>query len=173
MRFTRHVQGGSLFAQLTENQAMEGISLHGEQPAKVDSTTAAQGNPPEVTGEPGEFTGRRTDHQTSRGIAKTSQFKDNSGRIKKGVGVTATDLNFLIFPGHCTAAGSTINGLDRVDSPLSLRLLDGPILPPVGPSPQENLTVTCLLHCSVQLWHQSSPGWYAAPAARQRVIRYR
>jgi len=127
--------------------------------------TAAQGDAPDVAGKPGEYDGRPADHKAPGGLMETSQRKNDSGRIKKGMGMGTAYLDLLVLPGHYPAAGPATNGLHRCDNPLLLPLAGGPMLWSVSTiDPQENRLVICRPHGSRQQWLQSLPEWYVVPA---------
>jgi len=79
---------------------------------------------------------------------KTTQLKNDSGRVKKGMVVGTTYLDLLVLAGHCGTAGKTANSLCRFDSPLLLLFAGGPILFLSTIHPQKDRTVIYQLHGS-------------------------
>ena len=151
--------GEASFVQLAENQGVESIALHGEQPAQMNPAMATQYNLPGVSGKPGEFQGGSADHLASGGFMETTQFEHYASRIKKGMGVGTAHLNLLVPVGNHTTAGTTADGFERFGSPQPLLFSGGQ----VGSSlletipPQEHQTASCQLHCNRRLWPQSLP----------------
>lgn len=123
---------------------------------------------PEVPGKPGEFAGRPADHQAPGGLVKTTQLKDDSGRIEKGVGMGTADLDLLVLAGDHGTAGTATNSLYRFDSRLLVLLAGGPMLSSFSTiDPQKDRMVIDQLHGSRQQWPQSWPEWYAVPAGHR------
>ncbi len=98
----------------------------------MDGTPGTRGRSPGIPGKPGEqCTGLAADH-AARGLAKATQFENQSGRIEEGMGMRTVDVNPLAITGNPIPAGTTeqagkIAGLliidgDRVFFPATLPL---------------------------------------------------
>ena len=72
----------------------------------MDGTPGTRGRSPGKPGKPGEqSTGLTADH-ASRGLAKATQFEDQSGRIEECMGMRTVDGNPLALTGNPIPAGT-------------------------------------------------------------------
>lgn len=86
---------------------MKGHSGRGEQPAEMGQAVPAYGHPPLVSLEPGEFAAGLPDIAASRGSFETTDVKNKSAGIGKGVLMRVVNCDLLRRPGNCpTAVGA-------------------------------------------------------------------
>lgn len=98
-----------LVGQFGENEAEETGLIRLESPAEMGHAARAEGQPPAIAGEPGEFITDFAPCNGPGGVLETANLKDNARRVEKGVGVTAVHLNLCTIIGYTAAALSADN----------------------------------------------------------------
>ena len=125
-----------------------------------------------MPGKPGELVGGRADNHAAGSAEKTTQLKNNSGGIEKGVVVGTVYLYFLVPPGHYATAGPAKDGFQRFKGRFLLLFCRRPILPIRASFPKKDLCPIYRLH-SMRRWPLSLPEWYAVPVEYRPEVRCR
>lgn len=121
-----------------------------KKPAQMTPALPAEGIAPGISGKPGEVGGSNSCTLTTRRKAIAAQLKNNSRRIKEGMGVRTLDLDFPVPAGHCPPACSAADGFYRADLFLVLFFfyrLTQPEIPSIHP--KRVTGAICRLHGNI------------------------